>query len=130
MGNLDDYKSEGKYVVPDDAAATQITNSAFTNMGYFLDVIYRTKTQTIQIAMNWAGAIKIRYSNMEGTFYDWRLINDGGDAKTLSGKTAADFAPEEYNQIRISGGATLCAAAAGYHAITLNWAAARAKGRA
>ncbi len=95
-GNLNDYKTEGKFVVPDADAAARITNSAFTNTGYFLDVIYRTTTMSIQIAMSWEGLIKIRYSSNVGLYREWQFINDGGNSATVNGHTVKSDVPENF----------------------------------
>ena len=90
--NLDNYRTVGKFVVPDIATASSLGNSAFTDTGYFLDVWFRTTTLTVQIAMSWAGVIKIRNSTSATNWTAWRKINDGGDANTANTSNTADTA--------------------------------------
>ena len=94
--NLDNYRTAGKFVVPDIATASSLGNSAFTDTGYFLDVWFRTTTLTVQIAMSWGGEIKIRNSTSAANWTAWRNINDGGNADTINGLHANEIATTTY----------------------------------
>ena len=88
-GNLNDYHNAGHYIVVDLSTASGITNSPFTDSGYFLDVYYRTAALTLQIAFTWSGVIKIRFSTSATKWSDWKNINTetaGGLASTASNK--------------------------------------------
>lgn len=89
-GDLNDYTSPGQYTVVTSTQATAISNSPFTNSGYYLDVYYRATGYYIQIAMTWAGLVKIR-SCMNSTWGEWKNISDGGNADTLGGYDKSKF---------------------------------------
>lgn len=87
-GDLNDYTNAGLFVVTKADQASAISNSPFTNTGYYLDVYYRATGYYVQIAMNWNGLIKIR-SCMNSTWGDWKNISDGGNANTVNGRSTS-----------------------------------------
>lgn len=74
-GDLNNYHTAGCFLVPNATSAQAITNSPFTDAGYFLDIYSRNSTLTLQIAFTWSGLIKIRYSTNATTWTVWKNIN-------------------------------------------------------
>ena len=93
-GDLNDYSSPGQYTVVTSTQAAAISNSPFTNSGYYLDVYYRATGYYIQIAMTWYGLIKIR-SCMNSTWGEWKNISDGGNATSVGAYTEEKLAALE-----------------------------------
>lgn len=89
-GDLNNYTNAGRFVVTTSAQASAISNSPFTNSGYYLDVYHRATGYYTQIAMNWRGLVKIR-SCMDSTWGEWKNISDGGNADTLGGYDKSKF---------------------------------------
>lgn len=90
--NMNDITDTGYYCVS-NSAATSVTNSPFTK-AFLLDV-YKYGTFIIQVAFSLYGGRKTRFL-YNSNWNNWVNDGDGGNADTLDGKHASDFATTAY----------------------------------
>ncbi|MEA5135716.1 MAG: pyocin knob domain-containing protein [Candidatus Fimivivens sp.] len=93
--DLNTYKITGKYYINSSTDLANILNSPSSPTGGFMDIRFKDGAYGAQIFYGWGQQYQIRYYN--GTTWEpWRNLSDGGNADTVDGKHANEFAPASH----------------------------------